>query len=80
MRSAVNEALADIWVELARNFLGSPATGTTSTSWPDVLKQLEATGRSVVPRSIPKQPTREVLTFRLQGTFGSAHPGSSWRA
>ncbi|MEU1076497.1 MULTISPECIES: hypothetical protein [unclassified Streptomyces] len=70
MHNAVNEALADIRVEPAGNILGRPATGTAPAPWPDVLEQLEATGRSVVPRSVPKQPTREVLTFRLQGTFG----------
>ncbi|WP_435058024.1 hypothetical protein [Streptomyces sp. bgisy060] len=70
MHNALNEALADIRVEPAGNLLGRPATGMTPAPWPDVLEQLEATGRSVIPRSIPTQPTREVLTFPLQGTFG----------
>ncbi|MDF3303295.1 hypothetical protein [Streptomyces tropicalis] len=70
MHNAVNEALADIRVEPAGNLLGRPATGMTPAPWPDALEQLEATGRSVIPRSIPTQPTREVLTFPLQGTFG----------
>ncbi|MFJ5952592.1 hypothetical protein [Streptomyces noursei] len=70
MHNAVNEALADIRVEPAGNLQGRPATGLTHAAWPGVLEQLEATGRSVVPRSTPAQPTREVLTFGLQGTFG----------
>lgn len=70
MQNAVHEAIGDIRVEPAGNLLGSPETSLTHASWSHVLEQLEATGRSVVPRRVPAQPAREVLTFRLQSTFG----------
>ncbi|MER5615475.1 hypothetical protein [Streptomyces sp. NPDC002215] len=70
MQDAVNEALADIRVEPAGHLLGRPEPSLTHASWIQALEQLEATGRSVVPRSIPSQPAREVLTYRLQSTFG----------
>ncbi|MFI5864729.1 hypothetical protein [Streptomyces sp. NPDC051546] len=70
MQNVVNEALADIRVEPAGNLLGHRERALPSASWHRVLDQLEATGRSVVPRTNPVEPTREVLTYRLQGTFG----------
>ncbi|MCX4826378.1 hypothetical protein OG883_42820 [Streptomyces sp. NBC_01142] len=70
MHNAVNEALADIRVEPAGHLLGRPEPGLTYASWTHLLEQLEATGRSIVPRSIPTRPACEVLTFRLQSTFG----------
>ncbi|MGW3933605.1 hypothetical protein ACWECC_36845 [Streptomyces microflavus] len=68
MQNAVNEALADIRVEPAGHLLGE--VGLTHASWTHALEHLEATGRSIVPRGIPTQPAREVLTYRLQSTFG----------
>lgn len=70
MQNAVNEALADIRVEPAGRLLRRPETVLTRASWTHALEQLEATGRSVVPRSTPVQPACEVLTYPLQSTFG----------
>ncbi|MCX4681622.1 hypothetical protein OG413_41205 [Streptomyces sp. NBC_01433] len=70
MQNSVNEALADIRVEPAGHLLGRPERGLTHVSWTHALAQLEATGRSVVPRSTPTELAREVLTYRLQSTFG----------
>lgn len=68
MHNAVDEALADLRVEPARNLLGEQ--GPHGPSWTGVLDRLEEVGRSVVPRTVPAHPAREVLTYRLQGTFG----------
>lgn len=70
MQDAVNEALTDIRVEPAGRLIVRPAAGLTQASWTHGLEQLEATGRSVVPRRLPTDLAREVLTYRLQGTFG----------
>jgi hypothetical protein len=71
MQNSVNEALADIRIEPAGHLLGRrPKPVLTHSSWTHALAQLEEAGRSVVPRSIPTQPAREVLTYRLQSTFG----------
>ncbi|WP_331732191.1 hypothetical protein OG613_47595 (plasmid) [Streptomyces sp. NBC_00015] len=70
MQNAVTEALAGIRVEPAGNLLVHPETALTHTAWTHVIERLEDAGRSVVPRSMPSRPTREVLTYPRQGTFG----------
>lgn len=68
--NAANEALADIRIEPAGLLLGQPAADLNHASWTHALHQLESTGRSVVPRGIPAQPTSEVLTYPSRSTFG----------
>ncbi|MGW6203694.1 hypothetical protein ACWF9B_08615 [Streptomyces sp. NPDC055089] len=68
MQNAVNEALAGIRVEPVSHILGE--SGLSHTSWTRAREQLEATGRSIVPRGVPTQPPRDALTYRLHSTFG----------
>lgn len=70
MQNAADEAVADIRIEVAGLLLGRPEAEFNHASWAHALEQLETTGRSVVPRSIPAQPACEVLTYPLQSTFG----------
>ncbi|MFD6335276.1 hypothetical protein ACFWGI_37640 [Streptomyces niveus] len=70
MQNAANEALADIRIEPAGLLLGHSGAELNRASWVHALEQLESTGRSVVPRGMPAEPTCEVLTYRSRSTFG----------